>query len=288
MAIIRRRSPGFFTSSSGHVFVLAICVLLSTEMAAAWTRDMCIPGDVYIDSRSYPAKGTGCGFCETWCSKQCSDLELPAVSYGCFVPGDTDYRCKCCCGRSSSSVSSNSSLPTLLTNVTESEFNGGWPQDYNICQAGEDHVWVERFDGRFCTKNPSCEETCRKRKRWLTRAECVAGGSAFPNPYYKWYEQCCCGVCKPPPPPQPPLPPPQWCTGMSSSESSECCYTTAPKSSPLCPSAFLPAPPNDMCRLEDIHVALNTRDGCVVWESRCLFVHLTPLSYLYAYVRILM
>ncbi|KAI3892356.1 hypothetical protein MKW92_015275 [Papaver armeniacum] len=275
MEIIRRRSPGFFTSSSSHVFaILAICVLLSTEMAAAWKRDICIPGDVYIDSRNHPAKGTGCEFCENWCSKQCLDLELPAVSYGCLVAGDTDIRCKCCCGRSLSSSESSSTLPTLL-NRPESEFNGGWPHDYNICQSGEDHEKVERVDGRFCIKNPSCEEKCRKKGRWLTRAECVAGGQAVPNPSYKWYEQCCCGLVKPPPPPSPPPPPPspsppkppppppspspptppppsppQWCTVMPS---------------PLC----LPPFQTNMCRSEDTYVAFKPRGGCGICPSEC-------------------
>ncbi|KAI3892361.1 hypothetical protein MKW92_015280 [Papaver armeniacum] len=228
MRIIWRQSPGIFNSSSVFA-ILTICLIVSTDMATAWKRDMCIPGDVYMDSRNHPGKGTGCEFCENWCSKQCLDLQLPAVSYGCLVAGDNDIRCKCCCGKSSSSVSS-SSLPTLVPHLPVSEFNGGWPHEYNICEPGEDYEKIERIDGRYCINNPSCEEKCRRKERWLTRAECVAGGQAVPNPSYKWYEQCCCGKFKPPPPTSPPSslpsPPPP-----------------SPTPAPLLPSPTPPPPP---------------------------------------------
>ncbi|KAI3930254.1 hypothetical protein MKW92_024419, partial [Papaver armeniacum] len=159
MEIIRRRSPGFNTSSSSHVFaILAICVLLRIFVFLGMytlTQEIILPREQVE-------------FCENWCSKQCLDLELPAVSYGCLVAGDTDIRCKCCCGRSLSSSESSSTLPTLL-NRPESEFNGGWPHDYNICQSGEDHEKVERVDGRFCIKNPSCEEKCRKKRALVNK-----------------------------------------------------------------------------------------------------------------------
>ncbi|KAI3965411.1 hypothetical protein MKX01_042892 [Papaver californicum] len=118
MAIIRRHSPGYFTGSN-HVFaILTIGLLLSTEMAAAWKRDMCIPGDVYIDSQNGHPQGRDCNFCEKWCRDECSDLDLPAVSYSCRLGGDV--RCKCCCGRSFPSSPSPSS-PTLIP-LPDSDF----------------------------------------------------------------------------------------------------------------------------------------------------------------------
>ncbi|XP_026397901.1 protein PYRICULARIA ORYZAE RESISTANCE 21-like [Papaver somniferum] len=220
MTIIRRLSPRLFAGSSVFA-VLTICLIVGTEMAAAWKRDMCIPGDIYIDTTN-ERHARGCKFCENWCIEECSDLHLPAVSYGCRDGGD--LRCRCCCGKSSP-LSSPPSPPTFLAQPL-SEFDGStWPHDHDICkpEAQERMLKIKHKDGRHCNRFPSCEESCQKEGLWMTRAECVGGGFAYPNPNYQWFEQCCCGKSKPPPPPPPPLPP--------------------PPPPPPPPSAFQPPPP---------------------------------------------
>ncbi|KAI3833773.1 hypothetical protein MKX03_016805 [Papaver bracteatum] len=233
MTIIRRQSPRLFTGSSVFV-VLTICLIV--EMAAAWKRDMCIPGDVYIDTTN-GHHGKGCKFCEKWCIDECSDLELPAVSYGCRDGGD--LRCRCCCGKSSP-LSSPPSPPTFLGQPL-SEFDGStWPHEYDICKQDEQEkiLRIKHPHGRHCIHRPSCEESCRREGLWMTRAECVGGGFAHPNPSYQWFEQCCCGKFKPPPSPPPPPPPPSPMvpphkshTDMSFSELYQCCFATQPKPS---------------------------------------------------------
>ncbi|MCL7023025.1 hypothetical protein MKW94_002186, partial [Papaver nudicaule] len=144
MQIIRKGPPGFFTCSSVFA-ILTICLIVSTERAAAWKRDMCKPGDVYIDSLNDRPSGITCQFCENECIEECSDLNLSPISYGCLLVGS--IRCKCCCGKSS--PSSSPSPPTLLS-LPDSEFNGGWPHDYNICQRDEKYLKKKHRDGMDC------------------------------------------------------------------------------------------------------------------------------------------
>ncbi|KAI3892364.1 hypothetical protein MKW92_015283 [Papaver armeniacum] len=245
MGIIWKRSPGFFTSSSVFaILTTCLIVIISTDMAAAWKRDMCIPGDVYIDSQNARPQGTNCTFCEDWCKEECSDLECsallyPAVSYGCYLGGD--IRCKCCCGKSPSSLPSS---PTR-TPLPDSEFSGPWPHDINICKPEERYIKIKHKNGRHCVKKPSCEESCNKEGLWSTRSECGAGGRAFPDPAYEWYEQCCCGKSKPSPPPSPSPPPP-------------------PPPSP-------PLPPKNICKAGDQYSQItyyNTND-CGLCKSDC-------------------
>ncbi|KAI3965414.1 hypothetical protein MKX01_042895 [Papaver californicum] len=251
MGIIWRRSPGFFSSSSVFV-VLAICLIVSTEMATAWKRDMCIPGDVYIDTLNARPSGRDCNFCEKWCIDECSDLDLPAVSYSCRLGGDV--RCKCCCGRSFPSSPSPSS-PTLLP-LPDSEFDGPWPHDINICKPKDRYIKIKHKDGRDCVKKPSCEESCKKEGLFLTREECGAGGRADPDPNYEWYEQCCCGKVKPPSPPSPPPSPPP------------------PPSFPSPPSPPPPSPPSPPkleCEDGDRYTSVYSThtDDCINCENWC-------------------
>ncbi|KAI3914244.1 hypothetical protein MKW98_029248 [Papaver atlanticum] len=207
MGIIWRRSPALLYSSSFFA-ILTICLIVSIDMASAWKRDMCLPGDIYIDSTNDPPQGSkDCKFCLKWCKEECSDLDLPASSYSCLAAGD--IRCKCCCGKSLPS----SSYPSSPREVSQlhSEFKGPWPQDINLCMKDDKYLKIKHKDGRHCISKPSCEESCKKEGLRMTRAECGAGGRASPNPHYEWYEQCCCGKLKPSPPPPPPpspLPPP--------------------------------------------------------------------------------
>ncbi|RZC91603.1 hypothetical protein C5167_027668 [Papaver somniferum] len=78
MEVTRRRSHGFFFNSS--VFATILCLIISLETASAWRRDLCIPGDIYMDSTSTPLPpGASCQFCTDWCDEQCLVLGLPQV-----------------------------------------------------------------------------------------------------------------------------------------------------------------------------------------------------------------
>ncbi|RZC71761.1 hypothetical protein C5167_034953, partial [Papaver somniferum] len=158
MTIIRRRSPMFFTGSSVFA-VFTICLIAGTEMAAAWKRDMCVDGDVYLDSQNGRKEKMDCKFCEKWCMDECSDMDLPAVSYGCRDGGD--MRCKCCCGKSSP-LSDPPTPPTLLP-LSLNDFEGAWPHDYDICkpQEQEKYLKIKHPHGRHCLKRPECEERCQ-------------------------------------------------------------------------------------------------------------------------------
>ncbi|KAI3974672.1 hypothetical protein MKX01_021516 [Papaver californicum] len=292
MRIIWRRCSNVFV-------VLTICLVVSIDMAAAWKRDMCVPGDVYIDSKNDRPHGTDCNFCEKWCKEECSDLDLPAASYSCRAGGD--IRCKCCCGKTLPS-SSYPSSPTLNPQPNP-EFDGPWPHDINICMKEEKYLKIKHKDGRHCISKPSCEESCKKEGLWFTRAECGAGGRAFPNPHYEWYEQCCCGKSKPsspPPSPPPPSPPPPSPTSPPPPSPPPPSPTPAPVSPPPPPSpspptasppppppppppqwstppkpssSCLPTPsppptPKNMCKFEDIYVALHPHD-CGTCPSEC-------------------
>ncbi|MCL7032814.1 hypothetical protein MKW94_006804 [Papaver nudicaule] len=263
MQIIRKPSHGFFTCSS--VFTILVCLIVSTERAAAW-KSMCKPGDVYIDSTNDRPSGTTCQFCENECIEECSDLNLSPISYSCLARGD--ILCKCCflgvitaVIPTKSSPSSSPSPPTLLP-LPDSEFSGPWPHDYNICQPNEKYLSKKHRDGMDCVKRSSCEKSCTAEGLWLTRAECVAGGRAFANPSFQWYEQCCCGKVKPsppppsppppfpsPPPPSPPPPPP-------------------PSPPPPSPSPPPPTPPVNICRAGEAYVPTQVT-SCSFCTARC-------------------
>ncbi|KAI3920645.1 hypothetical protein MKW92_021006 [Papaver armeniacum] len=207
MEVTRRRSPEYFFNSS--VFATAILCLIALETASAWRRDLCIPGDIYMDSTSTPLPpGASCQFCTDWCDEQCLVLGLPQVNYGCLV-STYSIRCRCCCGRSPPSPSSPPSpaLPPPAPQ-SQSEFEGLWPQHYNICLSGQEYRVFYHEDGLDCIQKPVCEEYCNRKNVPMARSECVSGGSAYPEPRYEWFEQCCCADPSPPPSPSPPPPDP--------------------------------------------------------------------------------
>ncbi|KAI3968903.1 hypothetical protein MKW92_034605 [Papaver armeniacum] len=205
MELTRRRSPGFFA--------IFICLIVSLETASAWRRDLCIPGDIYMDSTSTPLPpgGATCQFCIDWCDEQCLVLGLPQVNHGCLVSSNT-IRCRCCCGRGRSPPSPSSPpSPPLPPPAPQSqfEFEGLWPQHYNICESGQEYRVFYHEDGLDCIQKPVCESYCNRKKVPMARSECVAGGFVYPEARYEWFEQCCCADPSPPPPPPPaPSPPP--------------------------------------------------------------------------------
>ncbi|RZC49578.1 hypothetical protein C5167_018004 [Papaver somniferum] len=193
--------------SSSTVFAIVICLFGSLEMASAW-RPNCIREDIYLDSTGSPPipAGTTCKYCEDWCDAQCSILGLPPVKYGCRL--ESDIRCRCCCGSSPPSPSSPPSEP-LPPPAPQSpdEFEGRWPQMYDICAAGQRYFDLNHKNGTECIHAPKCEQECKDKGLVMARKECVAGGYTYPRAWYEWYEQCCCETPSPPPPSLSPPPP---------------------------------------------------------------------------------
>ncbi|MCL7033092.1 hypothetical protein MKW94_025810 [Papaver nudicaule] len=147
-------------------------------MASAWKRDLCIPGDIYMDSTSTPLPpGASCQFCIDWCDAQCLVLGRPQVNHGCLV-SSTTIRCRCCCGRGRSPPSPDSPpSPPLPPPVPQSqfEFEGMWPQHYKVI------IMMMKIS---VFKNLNARDIVD-----LVR--------------YEWFEQCCCVDPSPPPPPPP-------------------------------------------------------------------------------------
>ncbi|KAI3843806.1 hypothetical protein MKX03_018003 [Papaver bracteatum] len=191
------------TRGSSSVFLaIIICFLGSLEMASAWQNN-CIAGDIYLDSTGFPPfpDGTSCKFCTDWCDAQCSTLGLPPVKYGCRLD-QKDIRCKCCCGSSPPLPGSPPSPPLPPPAPQDpSEFEGGMPNSYKICKAGQESLDIERESGIKCIHEPKCEQECNKKGLSMVRKECLSAGQNWPIPNNIWYEQCCCEKLPPPPPP---------------------------------------------------------------------------------------
>ncbi|XP_026459564.1 uncharacterized protein LOC113360249 [Papaver somniferum] len=204
MAITRKKPNGFFPNS--QMFAMIVCLSVCAEMAimaSAW-RNICIPGDVYIDLGS-EYRNPVCKDCTNWCKEQCSNLGTSMVSERCKINGNT-RRCKCCCkGPTPTPSPSTTRSPPVAPSppLDPDDFTGPVPWEYDICMPGQTRRNIKRPNGKDCMNKPVCEEECKKEGRVVARVECVACCGD------RWYNQCCCGDRIPsPPPPSPPPPPP--------------------------------------------------------------------------------
>ncbi|KAI3871168.1 hypothetical protein MKW98_015068 [Papaver atlanticum] len=263
MAITKRRSPGFFSGSSVLFAILGYLFIITfTGTASAW-KNICIPGDIYIDSEFVVKWRAGnCLDCQVWCMELCSDLGTSMVNYRCHFPSYSTVQCKCCCERfpSSSPEPQPSRPPSPLPDPDD--FSPA-PYDYNICMPGQTYLKIKRTDGVDCIHKSLCNEKCKEKERLTVRTECVANCSGSPVRVYEWYEQCCCGNLIPshpppspvPPPPSPPPPPP-----LQSPQSPPPPFQSPPP----------PTPPENICKFIQTPTTdciLCTRGYCI---SECL------------------
>ncbi|KAI3983642.1 hypothetical protein MKX01_042478 [Papaver californicum] len=190
MAITKRSTPRFFSSSS--VFAVLAYLFISTVMMASAWKNICVPGDIYIDSQAVVKRRMAvCIDCTVWCMELCLDLGTSTIDHRCRVPSYSTVQCKCCCERlphSSSPPPPPLPLPPPLDPADD--FSGPAPYEYDICMPGQTYLKIKRErDG-----------------------DCVSNCNGFPVRVYEWYEQCCCGnfiPSLPPPSPSPPPPTPQ-------------------------------------------------------------------------------
>ncbi|KAI3865945.1 hypothetical protein MKX03_036804 [Papaver bracteatum] len=198
-AITRKRSAGFF--SSFCVVALVVCIVVHAEMVSAW-KNICVPGDIYMDSQTTEVSEPVCSTCTTWCISQCSELELSMVTGTdkCSIINASTLNCKCCCEAPPSP--SSPEKPPLPPSA--SECDGPPPYDFNMCVGNQTYQKFQHPDGKDCIHKPLCEQSCNEKGLTRARSECVAAGH---NTLTKltWYEQCCCEKILPsPPPPTPP------------------------------------------------------------------------------------
>ncbi|KAI3870610.1 hypothetical protein MKX03_030174 [Papaver bracteatum] len=188
-AIAKKTSPGFFSSYSS-VFAIVLSIFIYAEMVSTW-KNMCVPGDIYMDLTINNINDPECSACTSWCKSECSKLELDTDK--CLAKSPT-LRCKCCCETPSSPE--KPALPPSASefNVTEPE-----PYNYDICEGNQTSEKFKHRDGKRCIHNPLCEKNCTEKGLSKARSECVA--AAYNTYKLNWYEQCCCEKVLPPPPP---------------------------------------------------------------------------------------
>ncbi|RZC91604.1 hypothetical protein C5167_027666 [Papaver somniferum] len=252
MAITRRRSHGFFCSSS--VLATLAYLFISTGIVSAW-KNICAPGDIYIDSEAVVKWRSGnCLDCQVWCMELCLDLGTSMVEYRCNLPSYCTVQCKCCCERfPSSSPEPQPSRPPSPPPDPD-DFSGPAPYDYDICMSGKTYLKIKRTDGEDCIHKSLCDEECKEIGMLTVRTECVAnctgspGRSGSPVRVYEWYEQCCCENLTPQPPPLYPSPSPP-----------------PPSTPPPSQSPPSPTPPKNICNFiptRTMDCSLCTRDYC--------------------------